>query len=286
MGRRASLGLKPKKRKKVTVQLIREKHAGEVTEPYKILNQIRNRDHGHLEGVKIALAWRLGWRPDANGILSLGKCRKRGDLDRELDTFDFVILLNKEAWNTMNEKHKRALIDHELCHAQVVIDADGNPKTDDRDRLVCRIRKHDIEEFKAVVQRHGCYTQDLVEIAKGAINDAQRPLLAAAESATAASAPGTNGDGQPLKGAAAMAWRSLEVTEVGATEAQAASLNHKGVCNLGELYDVMQRGKTKWYKGRGVGRETAGKLADGFAAFRNKHPEYQFEPPEKVAAVA
>jgi hypothetical protein len=88
MGRRASGGLKPKKRKKVTVQLIREKHAGEVTEPCKILNQIRNRDHGHLEGVKIALAWRLGWRPDANGILSLGKCRKRGDLDRELDAED------------------------------------------------------------------------------------------------------------------------------------------------------------------------------------------------------
>ena len=49
MGRiRASSGDKPKKRKKVTVRIIKEKHAGEITEPHKLLDEIRRKEHAHL----------------------------------------------------------------------------------------------------------------------------------------------------------------------------------------------------------------------------------------------
>jgi hypothetical protein len=187
---------KPPKRKRVTVRLIREKHQGKTTEPYCLLAEIRQAYHGDLEGAKIGMAWRFGWRADIDGHLRLGQLKKRGDLDRELDDYDFIILLNQEAWEALNEKQKRALVDHELCHARIALDTDGQPKHDDRDRLVCRIRKHDVEEFREIVDRHGLWTSELEAIAKAAIADARRPLLQGL---------GT-GDGSP--------WREKKVAEV------------------------------------------------------------------------
>lgn len=257
-GRRiGGLADRPKKRKKVTVQLIKRVHAGEVVEPYRLMEEIRAKEHGHLEGVKIALAWRLGWRPDANNILCLGKCRKRGDLDRELDDFDFVILLNKEAWQGLNEKERRALVDHELCHAQVVMDADGNPKHDDRDRLVCRIRKHDTEEFKAVVERHGLWTNELAAIAQAAINDSRRPLLT--------DEPG--GNGQPISD-----WRTTPVDKIGFREADAEKLAAADIRTAGELQDEMTRYGVTWNHGvRGIGEAARERVEDAFNAFVTAH---------------
>lgn len=174
---RKSSSTKEKKRKRVTVRLLKREHAGEVTEPYQIMERLRAAHHGNLEGAKIGIAWRLGWRADGDGHLKLGQCKKRSDLDRELDGFDFMILLNNEAWAGLTTKQREALVDHELCHAQIVLDDDGQPKKDDRGRFVCRIRKHDTEEFRIVVERHGLWTADLEEIARAAINDADRPLL-------------------------------------------------------------------------------------------------------------
>ena len=62
--RRGGGGTKSAKRKRVTVSLVQEKRDGKLTEPYQILEDVRNSDHGDLEGAKIALAWRSGWRPD------------------------------------------------------------------------------------------------------------------------------------------------------------------------------------------------------------------------------
>lgn len=257
MGRRGGMaGPKPKKRKKVTVQLIKEKHAGETTEPYKILSEIRNKEHGHLEGAKIALAWRMGWRPDANSILKLGQCRKRGDLDRELDGFDFAIMLNKEAWAGLNEKQKRALIDHELCHAQIVYDADGNPKYDDRDRLCCRIRKHDCEEFRVVVERHGLWTSDLAELARAAINDSKRPLLAEAERAAnsngAAKADAKSDAKDPGDPDTDDSWRKLSLAVAAFRSNHQDALEAAGMRTLGDLQDAMNKGGQLWATNSGV----------------------------------
>lgn len=172
-----------KKRKKVTVKLLARKHAGKVTEAYRIMEDLIVKHHAHLKDAKIAIAWRLGWNADCDGRLRLGQAKKGSDLDRELHKFDFVLLFNHEAWNKgqLKEDQKVALVDHELCHCEVSIDGDGEPKQDDEDRTVYRIRKHDIEEFLDVVNRHGCHTNDLSKVAQAGIRDADRPLLAAAE---------------------------------------------------------------------------------------------------------
>jgi hypothetical protein len=173
----------------VTVQLVERMHAGKVTEPYKIMEDIIKRERADLKDVKIGIAWRKGWRSDADGVLPLGRCKKRGDLDRELDDYDFILLLNAEAFPKMNAANKRRLIYHELEHAQLSLDTNGDPKRDDRGRLVTRIRKHDIEDFRSVVAAFG-WEDNLSELAKAAIADAERPLLAGMDGEGAASGAG------------------------------------------------------------------------------------------------
>lgn len=169
-----------KKRKPVKVQFLKRTHAGKTTEPYEIMDRLIKTERADLKDVKIGIAWSLGWRPDADGNLTLGKCCKRADLDRELDEYDFIIKLNKDAWQTLSDEHKERLIFHELEHAQLSLDSNGDPKKDDRGRLVCRTRKHDFAEFRSVVEKYG-WQDDLSKLAQAGINDASRPLLAEAE---------------------------------------------------------------------------------------------------------
>jgi hypothetical protein len=51
------------------------------------------------------------------------------------------------------------------------------PKEDPDGRKLYRIRKHDIEEFQAIVVRHGLYKQDLEAFAKEAVKALQSPLF-------------------------------------------------------------------------------------------------------------
>lgn len=119
---------------------------------------------------KIALAWRFGWKRNKDSQLILGKCKKVSDLDKQYAGFDFIIILNAEAWKTLNEKQREALVHHELCHAAISEDMNGNPKKDARGRQMFRVKKHDIEEFGDIVAVHGCYKRDLEEFVRLAMN--------------------------------------------------------------------------------------------------------------------
>jgi len=248
------------------VQLLKRRHQGKTTRPYEILDELLGTVHGHLKDAKIAIAWRLGWRPDADNILQLGKLRKRGDLDRELDSFDFVILLNKEAWPTLNAEQQVALIDHQLCHAQLSYDSDGEAKLDDRGRLVCRVKKHDVEEFRAVVDRHGLWTSELAAMAQAAINDQDRPLLAAAENG------GEGGNGQADD---KEAWRDAPLADAMIKGKLAKSLTDAGLDTLGKLSDHMEKHGDWWAKEvPGVGDTGKEKIANLFTKYWERHPEF------------
>ena len=159
---------KPPKPKRISFSLIPPMDNGHEPEAYKLLRQVRDRWHPDLEGAKIALAWRKRLKADKDGHLILGKCMKASDLQRELVNWDFVILLNQEVFqDTAFTVEKRiALIDHELCHATRALDKWFAPANDEKGRSAWRMRKHDIEEFRCIVERHGCYKQDLVKFAE------------------------------------------------------------------------------------------------------------------------
>lgn len=162
--------------KKINYELIQdEKH-----EAYRLMDQIRAKFHKSIAQARIGVAWRKSLKPDVDGHLILGKCVKASDLSRELAAYDFIILLNREVWQEaeFTEKKKRALIDHELCHAEIALDKKTlEPKYDERGRNIWRTKKHDIEEFQAVVERHGCYKRDLENFAKALLEKRAEPPL-------------------------------------------------------------------------------------------------------------
>jgi len=63
-----------------------------------------------------------------------------------------VVELAATHWNELlNDSQRRALVDHELCHFAY-----------DGERLT--IMGHDVEEFEAVIRRHGLWSTDLFDL--------------------------------------------------------------------------------------------------------------------------
>jgi putative metallopeptidase len=154
-----------KKAKRVNYRFI-EPQSDHGRHMYALLRTLIAEHHPDLRDAKIALAWQLAWKPDADGRLTLGMCRRVGDLERELhdlDSFDFVIILHEKTWvdPLTPDIFRRALIDHELCHAAVRCDIRGEPEQDERGRTVYRTRKHDLEEFACIAARYGCWKSDI-----------------------------------------------------------------------------------------------------------------------------
>jgi len=144
---------------------------------YSLLSELVTAHHEELASAKIALAWCTSWNPDADGRVTLGKCKRASDLDRELAAFDFIILLRRSFWldQRVSDAQRAALLDHELQHAAVKLDKHGDPARDSRDRVIYRTRKHDLEEFSCIVERHGTWTSDIERFA-AALRKSKEPF--------------------------------------------------------------------------------------------------------------
>jgi len=167
MRRRRTLNPKPKR---TSYELI-DPSSVQGAPIYRLLTEIVSASHEEIAAARIALAWCTSWVPDADGHVTIGKCKRASDLDRELAEFDFIVLLRRSFWldERVTDGQRRALLDHELCHAGVRVDAHGDPAKDDRGRIIYRTKKHDIEEFTEIVARHGTYKSDLEAFAKALI---------------------------------------------------------------------------------------------------------------------
>lgn len=163
------------KPKKVSYELITiNSPAGE--KMYPLMNRLIEESHEELTDARIALAWNTSWKPDKDGRVTLGKCKKATDLDRELYPYDFVIMLQRDFYEDgeVTDHQRSALIDHELSHAAVTEDPlTGDPIIDERGRKVYRLRKHDVEEFSSIIARYGTYKRDLEDFAQ-ALNAAKK----------------------------------------------------------------------------------------------------------------
>ena len=58
---------KTKKRKKVLVTPAQRMVSGQVTEPYKILEDLIDEHRADLEDAEIVILWRAGWRAGPSG---------------------------------------------------------------------------------------------------------------------------------------------------------------------------------------------------------------------------
>jgi hypothetical protein len=161
-----------KKGKKINFQIITKPNAA-----WSVLDKALDW-HDDLHDARIGLAWRKALKPDVDGHIVLGRCVKVSDLHKEFFNFDFIIVLNREYWDEFEDDKRLALMDHELSHAAATMDdLTGEQKEDERGHPVWRSRKHDLEEFRDVVKRHGLYKDDLIKFAEAIRNAKKAPLF-------------------------------------------------------------------------------------------------------------
>lgn len=130
-------------------------------EIYRLLDRLIQENHPALfeSEAKIVLVFQE-FNPDKFGRLVWGKCQKATKLLAALTDYAFAISLNAEVWGRITEKQREALLDHELCHANAEEDDDGGWKFS--------LRRHDLEEFQAIVERHGLWRGDVEDFIRGA----------------------------------------------------------------------------------------------------------------------
>lgn len=139
----------------------------------KIVEKLVPEHHEHLSRTDVTI--RCVFRDTvakSRGRIVLGKARKISGLNAHLVGLDrrdaftddpvdfFVIEIPHEPWQNLTPAQRIALVDHELCHFYVAI-----PDDPDEDRKLV-ILGHDLEEFSAIVERHGLWKPDLKEFAQ------------------------------------------------------------------------------------------------------------------------
>lgn len=75
-----------------------------------------------------------------------------GDTEDIDEGYDFLILISAEVWEQFTESQRRAMVDHELSHCV-------GEETDDGFKWT--ITAHDVEEFSAVIERHGLWNREV-----------------------------------------------------------------------------------------------------------------------------
>ena len=103
--------------------------------------------HEHLKKANISYVYVDQARHMSDGRTILGQAAKRNKLDKLLSERkeDFVVIISKDRWEKMTEEERRALVDHELCHCGIMVDANG------KEKFV--LRGHPIEEFPENLKR-------------------------------------------------------------------------------------------------------------------------------------
>ncbi len=113
--------------------------------------------HPHLKTWEIAFVFRREMAEKV-GKLHLAHASKAGAKLKHFAQCDFLVEVNWRAWTTLSNEQRVALIDHELCHFGMEVSEEGDEKP--------VLRPHDVEEFAAVVERHGLWKDDLKYFAK------------------------------------------------------------------------------------------------------------------------
>ncbi len=154
----------PRKAKKLPVSL------RGAPEAEAIAQTLKEKYHTHLLGVRVDCCFRSETQK-TKGKRVLGSAAKttireeflgrRGRNETGQFTAPehyFVLVFSEPEWKVLSDDQRIALVDHELCHCGVTEDGEGNRKL--------KLLPHDIEEFAAVVRRHGLYKGDIEQFAK------------------------------------------------------------------------------------------------------------------------
>jgi predicted metallopeptidase len=111
--------------------------------------------HTDLINTKIAYLYK-NKEIKSQGKMVIAFVTKCSGIVKVLSEYDAIMIVSYPTFQQLNEDQKIAIIDHALTHLFVDEDSTGAPKL--------RILAHDVEEFSAIIERHGLYQQDLVRL--------------------------------------------------------------------------------------------------------------------------
>lgn len=136
--------------------------------PYEYLDEVVAGHLPDLVDLNIGIAWHKDLKPDRDGKVLLGRCMLQGDLHRQMTGIDVIVLLNHTWWMDprVEEKQRKALLHHELCHVGIMKDDNGDAVKDERSKIRLYPRKHNIEEFDEVIKDWGIWKDDLARTAQ------------------------------------------------------------------------------------------------------------------------
>ena len=141
---------------------------------HALLREVADAHHPHLEEARILVLLRdHGARRRGRDVL--GTAAKASPKDKALlgEEVDFIVTLSAEHWHEMEYRERRALLDHELCHCgrDEIEKKVRDPETGRKTTVTVynwAMRGHDVEEFTAILGRHGAWRPELEDFARAA----------------------------------------------------------------------------------------------------------------------
>lgn len=141
----------------------------------QIVQKVMEEHHKELLDEKVQVAVLLVWGPrdkdglitgpgvSAHGHAALAKIKVSSESDRLLSGADAVMHIDGDCWEKMKARTKRALLDHELTHLELLVTADGTTKRreDSSARLGAKLDDWMLTGFYAIAKR---YEKDAPEV--------------------------------------------------------------------------------------------------------------------------
>lgn len=124
--------------------------------------------HSYLRQSDIRYLWRISesaWTKGGHDVYGQ-TALVSGPMRHIAGDADAVVLVNHAAWGYLSVAQRVALVDHELSHLVPKTDADGVTLSHPDGAPILVLARHDVEEFAAVIRRHGLWRPELERAAE------------------------------------------------------------------------------------------------------------------------
>jgi len=124
-----------------------------------VIKNLVSKYHTDIAQAKIGVIWKEKASGDETNkklatMSKVSEKQKASGVD-----YNFVMEIASDTWNDLTPEQRVSLIDHELCHAGCEEDETTSEKK-------YTIIKHDLEEFRSVVERHGFWRDSVTKFAE------------------------------------------------------------------------------------------------------------------------
>lgn len=122
---------------------------------YQLIYDLISKYHrNRIENVNCLVMWRHNNKMDKDGYIFIADINKSSDKVRELREHDVIIGINKNVWEMLSLNEKNTVIDTLLERITVSQNKSGEPKEDDRSRVIFRLRKPEVICHDTIRRRH------------------------------------------------------------------------------------------------------------------------------------